>query len=233
MQTAVVTGANKGIGKEIARGLAALGMTVYLGSRDAGRGERAAAELDGDVRVLRLDVTDDETIAAAAKRIEAEAGQLDVLVNNAAITLSPRPAAEEVTREQLHRLYDTNVFGVVAVTNALLPLLRKASAARIVNISSSLGSLAIAATAERFPPSLTYGTSKTAVNSITVQYAHALADTAVKVNAACPGYVATDLNQHTGTSTPAEGARIALELATLDADGPTGRFFDSAGPVAW
>lgn len=229
---ALVTGANKGIGKEIARGLAERGLTVLLGARDPDRGTAAARELG--VTHLPLDVTDDESISVAAQRIEADFGRLDVLVNNAGITLWPRIPTEQVRREHLLRVYDTNVFGVVAVTNALLPLLRRSPAGRIVTISSSIGSLGLlTGDTVDLPPSLVYGTSKTALNAITAQYAAALADTPIKVNAACPGFIGTDLNGHTGTGTPAEGARIALRLATLPADGPTGGFFNDDGPVPW
>jgi NAD(P)-dependent dehydrogenase (short-subunit alcohol dehydrogenase family) len=225
---ALVTGANKGIGKEIARGLARLGHTVLLGARDETRGKEALAELtiEGDVRLRQLDVTDADSIATAAQAIEAEFGKLDILVNNAA-TLS-------ITDDDLRAIYATNVFGVVDVTNAMLPLLRRSAAGRIVNLSSSVGSLAfMSKRIEGMPVSLAYPTSKTALNGITVQLATLLADTPIKVNAVCPGYCGTDLNGNSGPRTPAMGAAIAIKMATVDSDGPSGTFVNDDGVVAW
>lgn len=223
---ALVTGANKGIGKEIARGLARLGHTVLVGARDTTRGKEAVAELDGDVRLQQLDVTDAESIAAAAQSIETEFGRLDVLVNNAGIL--------SMTHDDLRPIYETNVFGVVDVTNALLPLLRRSSAGRIVNVSSFMGSLTMMSKRlDGVPVSLAYPTSKAALNAITVQWATMLADTPIKVNAVCPGYCDTDLNGHSGPRTPAQGAAIAIKMATVDSDGPNGTFVDDNGVIAW
>jgi NAD(P)-dependent dehydrogenase (short-subunit alcohol dehydrogenase family) len=243
-KVALVTGANKGIGFEIARQLGSLGIVVLLGARDEGRGQRAAAELREaaiDARHVPLDVTSEEMVDAAARWIDDTFGRLDILVNNAGVTqehdeFRGRPSAVPI--EALRRVYETNVFGVVAVTNALLPLLRKAPAARIVNMSSSMGSLALwsdpTSPQTRFAPALlAYNSSKTALNALTVQYAHELHDSAIKVNAADPGYVATDLNNHSGTRSAAEGARIAVQLATLPDDGTSGAFLDEKGPVPW
>ena len=225
---ALVTGANKGIGKEIARGLARLGLTVLVGARDETRGKEAVAELsaEGDVRLQQLDVTDAESIAAAAQSIENEFGRLDVLVNNAGIL--------SMTDDDLRPIYETNVFGVVDVTNALLALLRRSSAGRIVNVSSFMGSLtSMSKRIEGVPVSLAYPTSKAALNAITVQWATMLADTPIKVNAICPGYCDTDLNGHSGPRTPAQGAAIAIKMATVDSDGPSGTFVDDEGVIAW
>jgi NAD(P)-dependent dehydrogenase (short-subunit alcohol dehydrogenase family) len=233
-QVALVTGANKGIGKEIARGLARCGMTVLLGARDPERGKRAAAELSGESRVLfiQLDVTDDASITAAAKQIATEFGKLDVLVNNAGIVVGGRHKPSEFTVAEMRETFETNVFGVVAVTHAMLPLLRQSPAARIVNISSLRGSLA-SAIAFNGHPNLGYYTSKTALNAITVQYGRELASTAIKINAAVPGYCATDLNDHNAPGTAEQGAVIAIRLATLGEDGPSGGLFDENGPIPW
>jgi NAD(P)-dependent dehydrogenase (short-subunit alcohol dehydrogenase family) len=234
---ALVTGANKGIGREIAHGLAQVGFTVLASARDRQRGARTVAELadDGlDVRFLQLDVTDEPSIFAAADRVEQEFGRLDVLVNNAGIANELSVPPSLTVLDDLRRVYETNVFGVVAMTNAMLPLLRKSRAARIVNVSSRLGS--ISQQAEPHTPLglfMAYASSKAALNAITVHYARELADTAIKVNACAPGFCATDLNGNTGLRTPAQGAKIAVELAVLAADGPTGGFFDDNGEVSW
>jgi len=233
---ALVTGANKGIGKEIARQLGALGMTVLLGVRDSGRGEEAVVELKvggADAEAIRIDVTDEASITEAASQIEAKFGRLDVLVNNAGIALE---TTNVLDMDVLRRTYDTNVFGVYAVTKAMLPLLRKSEAGRIVNMSSGLGSLtqnsdpnwAFAAVKP-----LAYNSSKAALNMMTVIFAAELKDTPVKVNSADPGYTATDLNQNRGTRTVAQGAIAAVRLATLPADGPTGAYYDEDSIVPW
>jgi NAD(P)-dependent dehydrogenase (short-subunit alcohol dehydrogenase family) len=230
---ALITGANKGIGRETARRLAADGMTVLLGARDADRGAAAAAELaaDGaDVRFVRLDVTDVDSVKAAAAWIEENFGRLDILVNNAGISVEHGVPVTEVTAEQMRRTYETNVFGVVAVTNTMLPLLRRSTGARIVNMSSPLGSLSLAADPDnpfaKWPGAflLAYNSSKTALNMLTLMWATALRDEGIKVNAANPGYVATDLNHHSGTATVEEGAEAVVALSTLPDDGPTGTF---------
>jgi NAD(P)-dependent dehydrogenase (short-subunit alcohol dehydrogenase family) len=241
-QVALVTGANKGLGRETARRLAAAGMTVMAGARDAGRGQAAAAELtaDGaDVRFLQLDVTDADSVKRAAAWIEETFGRLDVLVNNAGISVENRAPVTEVTADQMRRTYETNVFGVVTVTSTLLPLLRRAEAARIVNVSSMLGSLSMAADPQgpftAWPGAflLAYNSSKTALNALTVTWASALRAEGIMVNSADPGYVATDLNHHSGNSTVEQGAEAIVALATLAADGPTGTFQAAAGPRPW
>lgn len=242
-QIALVTGANKGIGRETARRLAAAGMTVLVGARDAGRGQAAAAELaaelSADVRFLQLDVTDEDSVKSAAGWIEETFGRLDVLVNNAGISVENRAPVTEVTADQMRRTYETNVFGVVAVTSTLLPLLRRAEGARIVNVSSMLGSLSMAADPQGpfsgWPGAflLAYNSSKTALNALTVMWANALSAEGIKVNSADPGYVATDLNHHSGNSTIEQGAEIIVTLATLAEDGPTGTFQAAAGIQPW
>ena len=237
-KVALITGANKGIGKEIARQLGAQGMTVLISARDQLKGVEAAAELMSQgmrARAVRLDVTDLNSIALAAQDIKDLYGRLDVLVNNAGIALDGGPASE-LDVEALRRTYETNVFGVFAATKAMLPLLRKSEAGRIVNMSSGLGSLA-----QNSDPDwefagvkpLAYNSSKAALNMITVILAAELKDTPIKVNAADPGFTATDLNQHRGTRTVQQGAVAAVRLATLPADGPTGGYFDEGGIVPW
>ncbi|UQA58528.1 SDR family oxidoreductase [Polyangium aurulentum] len=238
-KVALITGANKGIGFETARQLGQRGMTVLVGARDAERGEAAAKRLreEGlDARFVRLDVTDGATIDAAAKWIERELGRLDVLVNNAGIVVDQQKPSE-CNLDDVRKVYDANVFGVIAVTQAMLPLLRRSAPhARIVNVSSGLGSFALQ-TDPRSPYAsiniLGYNSSKAALNMVTVQFAKELRDTGIKVNAADPGYTATDLNNNSGTQTVAEGTEASVKLATLDDDGPTGGYFDRMGPVPW
>jgi NAD(P)-dependent dehydrogenase (short-subunit alcohol dehydrogenase family) len=230
---ALVTGANKGIGKEIARQLAGAGLTVYVGSRVASRGQRTVQEIGGDARLLVLDVTDAASIADAARQVDT----LDILVNNAGISGDGKTAEQE-NLDTFRRIYETNVFGVVAVTNAFLPALRRSAHPRIVNISSGTGSLTWA-TGPQFPHLGTYAaykSSKAALNALTVFYAHALADDGIKVNALAPGLRRTDLNALTTASEgdPAEGAAGVVRLALLSDDGPSGEFFSWDGtPVPW
>jgi NAD(P)-dependent dehydrogenase (short-subunit alcohol dehydrogenase family) len=237
-KVALVTGANKGIGLEIARQLAKNGYTALIGARDEQRGQTAAQQLEAqglDARFIRIDVTDQESIDAAAQTIEGQFGRLDVLVNNAAIAVDDAPPSQ-LDIEILRRTYDTNVFGVFAVTKAMLPLLRRAEAGRIVNMSSGLGSLTQTSDPNWIGAQfnfVAYTSSKSAVNAITVQFANELRNTPIKVNAADPGYVATDLNQHRGPRTVEQGAIAPVRLATLPADGPTGSYFDEDGVVPW
>ena len=226
---ALITGANKGIGLETARQLATVGMTVLLGSRDFGRGETAAAALRAeglDATAIALDVADDASIANAAALVGEKFDHLDVLVNNAGIYAAG--SASNTTRDTLRELFETNVFGVVSVTNAFLPLLRKAEAARIVNVSSEVASLGVITDPTTYMSGmqdLAYQASKGAVNWVTIMFSKELADTSIKVNAAIPGYVSTDLNGNTGYITAAQGAEASVALATLPADGPTGTFW--------
>jgi NAD(P)-dependent dehydrogenase (short-subunit alcohol dehydrogenase family) len=236
-KVALVTGANKGIGKAIARGLARDGFVVYLGARDLEKGKAAQEELraEGEVRVIALDVTDARSVTAARQTIELEAGQLDVLVNNAGISSAPGsrfsvPMVE--TAENMRAVYETNVFAVVTVTNAFIPLLLKSTAGRIVNVTSKRGSIGEEG-AWVGRPNMAYSSSKTALNAITVHYARSLAETAVKVNGAAPGHVATDFNGFRGTRTPEEGAAVAIRLAQLGSEGPSGLVFEDETQLTW
>ncbi len=237
--TALVTGANKGIGRETARRLAELGMTVLVGARDQGRGESAVASLrtsSPDVHLVLLDVADETSVARAAEDVTARFGRLDVLVNNAAIATGSAPPSRQ-TLAAMRTVFATNLFGLVAVTQAFLPLLERAPAARIVNVSTSLASLRLAAdpgtAVSQQGAFFGYSASKTAVNAFTVRLANELRAKNIKVNSACPGYVATDLNQHRGVRTVQQGAEIIVRLATLPNDGPTAGFFDDATTVPW
>jgi NAD(P)-dependent dehydrogenase (short-subunit alcohol dehydrogenase family) len=231
---ALVTGANKGIGYEIAAGLGALGWQVGVGARDPERLETAVAKLRAagvDAFGVPLDVTDDAGVAAAAALIDERAGRLDVLVNNAAITGDAPQEPTLVDPATVLKVVDTNVVGVIRVTNAMLPLLRRSARPRVVNMSSSVGSLTrqSAPGAETGPISAAYSPSKTFLNAVTVQYAKELPD--IQFNMGCPGYTATDLNNFRGVRTPAQGAAIAIRLAT-EAEG-TGGFYEDAGVVPW
>ncbi|UOZ11306.1 SDR family NAD(P)-dependent oxidoreductase [Amycolatopsis sp. WQ 127309] len=235
MTTTLVTGANKGIGYETARQLVAAGHTVYVGARDAERGQAAAGRLGA--RFVQLDVTDDASVATAVKTIEAGGG-LDVLVNNAGVEGRQADGgvigAADVTAGQVRDLFDTNVFGVVRVTRAFLPLLRRSAAPVVVNVSSGLARTADLANPDSFTafyPGISYPASKAALNMVTVQYAKALPG--FRINAVDPGYTKTDLNHNSGTQTVEQGAEAAVRLARTGPDGPTGGFFDAAGPVAW
>jgi NAD(P)-dependent dehydrogenase (short-subunit alcohol dehydrogenase family) len=235
----LVTGANKGIGFEIARQLGKAGMRVLMGARNPALGDAAAASLRAeglDVRAVPLDVTKPDTVAAAAGLIAAEYGRLDVLVNNAGIGDRADGPPSRTSIDAVRRVFDTNFFGALAVAQAMLPLLRQSSSARIVNVSSELGSLAHNSDpASKFAAVklLGYNASKAAMNMLTVQLAAELKDTGAKVNAANPGFTATDLNQHRGTQTIPEGAAAAVRLALLPDDGPTGGFFSDEGPEPW
>jgi len=238
---ALVTGANKGIGRYVAQQLAEAEVTVLAGSRDVTRGQSTVDELVGDVRLAVLDVTDAASIAAVAKQIEEDFGRLDILVNNAGISSGVALPSEE-NLDDLRRTYEVNVFGVVAVTNALLPLLRRSEAPRIVNVSSGLGSFAVMQRVdERYGEfnAISYQTSKAALNAVTVMYAKELRDTAFKVNAISPGYRSTELGgvkpeDKPGAGDPAEGALSVTRLALLDDDGPTGEFhLDTGGLCPW
>jgi NAD(P)-dependent dehydrogenase (short-subunit alcohol dehydrogenase family) len=235
---ALVTGANKGIGYEIAAGLGALGWSVGVGARDEERREAAVEKLRAagvDAFGVPLDVTDDASVAAATGLVEERAGRLDVLVNNAGVTGGMSQAPTTADLAAVRTAVETNVIGVIRVTNAMLPLLRRSASPRIVNMSSTVGSLTRQTTpgAETGPIAVAYAPSKTFLNAVTVQYAKELRDTNILINAACPGYCATDLNGFRGVRTPEQGAAIAIRLATLPDDGPTGGFFDDAGVVPW
>ena len=235
MTTTLITAANKGLGKETARQLVAAGHTVYAGARDEARGRATAEELGA--RFVHLDVTDDACVAAACTQIGADGG-LDVLINNAGI--EPRlagnaiPAAADETADSMRATFETNVFGLVRVTHAFLPLLQKSAAPVIVNLSSGLASLTDLSNPEsytHFYPGLSYPVSKTAINAITIQYAKAVPG--IRINAVDPGYTNTDLNGRTGTQTVEEGVAIIVRMAQIGPDGPTGTFVSGHGPVAW
>jgi NAD(P)-dependent dehydrogenase (short-subunit alcohol dehydrogenase family) len=235
---ALVTGANKGIGYEIVAGLGALGWSVGVGARDDQSREAAVEKLRAagvDAFGVPLDVTDDASVAAAARLLDSRAGRLDVLVNNAGVTggMPQEPTTADLAT--VRAAVETNVIGVIRVTNAMLPLLHRSSSPRIVNMSSSVGSLTRQSTpgAETGPISVAYAPSKTMLNAVTIQYAKELRDTNILINAGCPGYCATDLNGFRGVRTPEQGAAIAIRLARLPDDGPTGGFFDDAGAVPW
>ncbi|HET6356308.1 SDR family NAD(P)-dependent oxidoreductase [Streptomyces sp.] len=231
MTTTLITGANKGLGFETARRLIEAGHTVYIGARDARRGHEAAARLGA--RFVRIDVTDEDSVKAAAEFIRDDAGRLDVLVNNAGIAGAGKPVGE-VTGSDMQTTYDTNVFGVVRVTHAFLPLLETSSTPAVVNVSSGLGSPAATSDPGRIEfhvALLDYNSSKTALVMITSQYAKAYPT--IRFNAVDPGYTATDLNGHQGTNSVEAGADIIVRMAAIGGDGPTGGFFDKDGPVVW
>jgi NAD(P)-dependent dehydrogenase (short-subunit alcohol dehydrogenase family) len=225
MTTTLITGANKSLGFETARRLTEAGHTIYLGSRDEQRGKEAAARIGA--RAVQIDVTSDDSVQAAAALIRAEAGHLDVLVNNAGISGGRKPPGD-VTAADMRAVYETNVFGVVRVTHAFLPLLAASEAPVIVMVSSGLGSLAIATDSLELLP---YPSSKSALNMVTVQYAKAFP--AMRINTVDPGFTATDFNQHRGTQTVEEGAEIIVAMASIGPGGPTGGYFSAAGPVPW
>jgi NAD(P)-dependent dehydrogenase (short-subunit alcohol dehydrogenase family) len=236
---ALITGANKGIGLEIARQIGRSGVTVFVAARDKNAGEKAAAMLVGeglDARFIAIDVTDRASIAAAAANIAADFGCLDILVNNAGINDLADGLPSLASIDAVERVFRTNFLGAVAVTQAMLPLLRKAPGGRIVNVSSGLGSLTqngdpnYASAATKL---IGYSASKAALNMLTVQLAYELRDSTIKVNSADPGYTATDLNGHRGVQTIPEGAAEAIRLALLPDDGPTGTCSDSKGVVPW
>jgi NAD(P)-dependent dehydrogenase (short-subunit alcohol dehydrogenase family) len=246
MTNALITGANKGIGLAAATQLGRSGVKVLVGARDAGRGEEAVEQLREqriDAEPVEIDVTDPAGVRAAAARVEKDHGHLDILVNNAGVlpeATAADPATGPMDLEMFRSTFDTNVFGAVAVTEAFLPLLKAAPAGRIVNVSSTMGSLAD----QTDPESGYYGmvlpayqTSKAALNAITISLSKALADTPIKVNAVCPGWVKTDLggpdNKAAAPMTPDQGAAIVTRMALVPADGPTGGFFDQEGPVRW
>jgi len=240
-KVALITGANKGIGLETARQLGAQGITVLLGARDLAKGEGAAATLkkEGiDARAVKLDMDDPADYAAVASAIEKEFGVLDILVNNAGVLIDSRNGNQTstVSAEVLRKTFDTNLFGVVALTQSLLPLLRKSKAGRIVNLSSILASSTLHATkgspiydAKTFA----YDASKTALNSFTIHLAHELADTKIKVNSADPGWVKTDMGGEGATLEIVDGAKTSVRLATLPEDGPTGGYFHMGEALPW
>jgi NAD(P)-dependent dehydrogenase (short-subunit alcohol dehydrogenase family) len=235
----LITGANKGIGYETARQLGAMGYMILLGTRNEEKGEEAVAALVNEgvnARFILLDVTNQDTIEAATKQIEQEFGSLDVLINNAGVSLERGASPSQLELAVLKETFETNFFGMFAVTKAMLSLLTKSPSGRIVNLSSGLGSLAINSDPKsefaRFNL-LAYNSSKTAVNALTVMFAKEFKNSPLKINAADPGYTATDLNRHTGYRSVEQAAGIVVRLATLPEEGPTGGFFDENGEVPW
>lgn len=236
--TALVTGANKGIGYEIAAGLGALGWRIGVGARDQQRRDAAVQKLCSlgvDAFGVPLDVADDASAAAAAELIADYAEGLDVLINNAAITGTMPQTPSTIDPATVRDVVETNVIGVIRVTNAMLPMLRASASPRIVNMSSSVGSLALQTnpSIEMGKLPVAYLASKTFLNAVTIQYSTELGDTNILINSGCPGFTATDLNGFSGVRTPQEGAAIAIRLATLPDNGPSGGFFDEAGMVPW
>jgi NAD(P)-dependent dehydrogenase (short-subunit alcohol dehydrogenase family) len=235
---ALISGANKGIGFEIARALGSKKIKVLVGARDAARGEEAVKKLKSeglDARFIQLDVTNQDTIQHAAEQIEKEFGRLDILINNAGIAeWGSKPSNVDLSK--VREVFETNFFGPIALIQTMLPLLSKSKHGRIVNVSSSLGSLTL--TSQPDSPmsqflALGYNTSKSALNSMTVQFANELKGTPIKVNAVCPGYCATDINGNSGPRSAAQGAIAAVEYATLGADGPSGGYFNEEGRIPW
>ena len=236
--TALVTGANKGIGLEIARQLGQRGYRVWLGCRDRDRGDEAMAELEKEgieASTLVLDIIDQTSVTAAAQALGSQIEALDALVNNAGMHMGFAGPISGESVEDMRRIFDVNAFGAVRVTQAFLPLLRRSEAARIVMMSSGLGSITstLDPTSENWDVDFAgYSASKTTLNMFVAKFARELMADRIKVNAADPGLTATDLNGHMGQRSPEEGARIAVHLATLDNFGPTGGFFHdtSANP---
>jgi NAD(P)-dependent dehydrogenase (short-subunit alcohol dehydrogenase family) len=231
MTITLITGGNKGLGYETARRLHAAGHTVYIGARDPERGRSAAEDLA--VSFVRLDVTDPDSVTAAAAELARRAGYLDVLINNAGISGPPKGVAD-LTAEDATTVFDTNVVGAVRVTHAFLPLLEKSANPVIVNVGSGTGSFTLTTDPSRIESRVRaplYSASKAAITMLTLQYAKALPH--IRINAADPGYTSTDLNGHSGTQTVTEGTDAIVRLATLGPDGPTGTFTDRAGPVPW
>jgi len=243
---AFVTGANKGIGFQIARELVGHGLTVLVGSRDLAQGEEAAKSIGASAHAIQLDVTDQASIDAAATRIRDEFGRLDVLMSNAGISHAGRPGRSfenirdvnslaTAPLDDVRTVFETNVFGVIAVTQAMLPLLREAPAGRIVITASSGGSLTLNSDPANPHRAMfgNYSVSKAAAHAVMLAFALALERTNIKVNAACPGFTSTALNNFNGTRSVEEGARAPVRLALIGDDGPTGTFSDESGPVPW
>ena len=236
---ALITGANKGLGFETARQLAKQNVKVLLGARDEMRGREAAEKLQNegfDAEFISLDVTDEKTIEAAAKYVEETYGKLNILVNNAGIANEYGLEPGAIDMDKIRETFNTNFFGVIAVTKNFLPLIKKSESGRIVNVSSGLGSLTLHSDPNSFYydiKPLAYNSSKAALNMFTVILAHDLKNTKIKVNSADPGYTATDLNHNSGPKTVAEGASIIFDLATLPESGANGGYFDDQGVVPW
>lgn len=238
---ALITGANKGLGLESARQLGKQGVTILLGARDLKNGEQAAEVLRGigvDARAIKLDVVNSVDVKAAVDLIAKDYGRLDILINNAGVNFEDFSVNSTLTvsEDTVRKTFDTNFFAVIAVTDAMLPLLRKSAAGRIVNLSSILGSLTLHAT----PGSPIYGSkafgydaSKSALNAFTIHLAHALKDTKIKVNSAHPGWVKTDMGTDAAPMNLVDGAKTQVQLALLGEDGPSGGYFHMGQPLPW
>lgn len=238
-RVALVTGANKGIGKEISHQLATQGVLVLMGARDQQRGEKAVADIQAQgvpVEFIQLDVTSQESVDQAAEEVERLYGRLDILVNNAGVNIDWIPASD-LTLDGLQRTFEVNLFGAFRVTKAMLPLLRKSRHGRIVNLTSGNGSFAFNTNPQvPLPPRntlLAYASSKAALNMMTLRLADDLKSAGIKVNAADPGFTATEMNQFRGTRTVEEGAATPVRLALLPDDGPTGGVFGNDGQEPW
>ncbi|OXM82566.1 SDR family oxidoreductase [Paenibacillus rigui] len=235
----LITGGNKGIGFETARQLGKMGYEILIGARSGDKGQEAVKLLETEnikAKTVVLDVTNPSSVLSAEEWIEQEYGYLDILINNAGVFFEGNTPPSELELSVLKSTFETNVFGVFSVTKAMLPLLKKSSAGKIINLSSGLGSLNLNSdpTSEFYSVnSLAYNSSKTAVNAITVFFAKELRDTPIKVNSVCPGFTATDLNGNSGYRSVEQAASIVVKLATVNSDGPTGGFFDDHGVVAW
>jgi len=236
---ALVTGANKGLGFAIAKGLTLAGLSVWMGARDRSRGEAAVEGLRGeglDVRFVEIDVADDASVRRAAETVGHELDALHVLVNNAGIVLDLQTPPSELGMDDVKATYEVNAFGPIRVTQAFAPLLKAADDARIVNMSSGLGSLTLITDPTSLFSTvnlLAYTSSKVALNAVTVSFAKEFEPFEIKVNAVEPGNVRTDLNGNSGLLTPEEGAELAIRMALIDKDGPTGGFFGSHGRQPW
>jgi len=236
---ALVTGANKGIGFAIAKGLAEAGLSVWMGARDAARGQEAVQKLldQGlDVRFLEIDVVDDASVQQAADRVASESGALHALVNNAGIILDRTRPPSEARMEDIKATFDVNLYGPIRVTQAFVPLLKAAGDARVVMMGSGVGSLTLITDPTSIYSSvnfLDYTASKVALSAVTVAFAKELEPFGVKVNVVEPGNVRTDLNDNEGMLTPDEGAATVIKMATVGNDGPTGGFFGSHGRQPW
>jgi len=239
MKTVLITGANKGIGFETAKQLAQSGYYVYLGSRNKTKGTDAIKKLKdlgiSNTEFVELDVTNSNSIQKAKQVLESKIESLDVLINNAGISAGQPQHMSSIKIENLRKVFDTNFFGVVETTQQFIPLLKKSNEPRVVNVSSGLGSLAIHSNTQNpnFKIYEAYSCSKTALNAFTVMLANEFRDTSFKINSVTPGYTATDLNHHQGTQTPEQAAKVIVKYATLDNNGPTGKFLSEAGEVDW
>jgi NAD(P)-dependent dehydrogenase (short-subunit alcohol dehydrogenase family) len=240
MKTVLVTGANKGIGFEVAKQLAEAGYFVWLGCRNEALGKQAANTLHQagliHTQFIELDVTNPDSITKARQSIESRSAVLDVLINNAGIRGAVPQPASSVPMEELRKVYETNFFGMIQVTQEFIPLLRKSDAPRIVNVTSELGSMTLHSDPDwKYYPfkSAAYSSSKAALNAYTIMLAYELRDTAFKVNAVNPGHTATDFNNYRGEKKPEDAAGIIVRTAMLGADGPSGKFISEEGELPW